>query len=197
MARSMLKTKSLGKEFWDKAIHATLYTLHQCPTKAVMNLTLEEVWLGYKPSVAHMKVFCCTAYAHVPKEKRKKLDDKSMECIFIGYSIQTRSYMLFDLEARKVIISRDVGFDEQGIYQPNQVQFELRKYVVNIGNEKNSKSLKIDEVKKNHKFLEWGHLESSMLDRNFERRVTRPQSSLVNCSLMGHVMKMGKPQDYA
>jgi hypothetical protein len=118
MARSMLKTKSLGNEFWAEAVHTTIYTLNRCPTREILNLTPEEAWSGYKPSVAHMKVFGCTAYAHVPKEKRRKLDDKSVKCIFIGYSIETRSYRLFDPQAKKVIISRDVVFDEQGIYQP-------------------------------------------------------------------------------
>lgn len=36
-----------------------------------------------------------------------------------------------------------------------------------------------------------------MLDRNFERRVTRSQSCLVNYALMEQVMKMNEPQDYA
>lgn len=36
-----------------------------------------------------------------------------------------------------------------------------------------------------------------MLDRNFETRVIRSQSSLVNYALMGQVMKMDEPQNYA
>jgi hypothetical protein len=117
MARSMLKIKSLGNKFWAKAMHTTIYTLNICSTRAILNLTLEEAWSGYKPSVAHMKVFGCTAYAHVPKEKRRKLDDKSVKCIFIGYSSETRSYRLFDPQANKVIISKEMLCDEQGIYQ--------------------------------------------------------------------------------
>jgi hypothetical protein len=57
-------------------VHIAVYTHNICPTRAILNLTPEEAWSGYKPSVAHMKVFGCTAYAHVPQEKRIKLDDK-------------------------------------------------------------------------------------------------------------------------
>ena len=163
----------------------------------MLNLTPEEAWSGYKPSIAHIQVFGCTAYAHVPKEKRKKLDDKSVKRIFIGYSIETRSYRLFDPKAKKVIISRDVVFDEKGIYHPEQVQFELREVVVNIGDESNSKSVKIDQVKKKPKWLERSHSESNVLDRNFERGVTISQNYLVNYALMGQVMKMDEPRDYA
>lgn len=41
----MLKTKSLGDVFWAKVVNTTVYTLNQCPTKAVLNLTSEEAWL--------------------------------------------------------------------------------------------------------------------------------------------------------
>lgn len=185
MARSMLKTKSLANEFCAEAVHTSIYTLNQCPTKALLNLTPKEAWPGYKPSAAHMKVFCCTTYAHVPKEKWKKLDDKSVKCIFNGYNIETRSYKLFDPEAKKVIISKDVVFDEKGVYHPEQVQLELKNDAVIIGDDSNSELVKEDEVKKKPKWLERGHLESNMLDRNFERRVTRSQSYLVNYALMG------------
>jgi hypothetical protein len=116
MVRSMLKTKSLENEFWAKAMNIVVYTLNKCPRRALLNLTQEEAWLGYKPSVAHMQVFGCTTYAHVPTKKMRKLDEKSVKCIFIGYSIETRSYRLFDPQEKKVIISRDVVFDEHGIF---------------------------------------------------------------------------------
>jgi hypothetical protein len=86
----MLKTKSLGNEFWVEAVHTIVYTLNRCPTRVVLDLTPEEAWSGYKPSVAHMRIFGCIAYAHVPKEKRRKLDDKSIKCIFIGYSTRNK-----------------------------------------------------------------------------------------------------------
>ena len=64
---------------------------------------------------------------------------------------------------------------------------------MDIGDASNSKA---NEVKKKPKWLERGHLESNMLDRNFERRLTRSQSSLVNYALMAQVMKMDEPHNY-
>ena len=40
--------------------------------------TPQEVWTGKKPSLSHLMVFGCDAYVHVPKEKRTKLDSKSL-----------------------------------------------------------------------------------------------------------------------
>jgi hypothetical protein len=36
-----------------------------------------------KSSVSHFKVFGCVAYAHVPEELRRKLDDRSEKCVFL------------------------------------------------------------------------------------------------------------------
>ena len=72
----------------------------------------QQAWSGKIHSVSHFKVFGCIAYAHVPKETRSKLDDKSEKCIFVGYDEQSKAYRLFNPITRKVIVSRDVVFKE-------------------------------------------------------------------------------------
>jgi hypothetical protein len=141
-----------------------------------------------------MKVFGCIAYEHVPKEKRSKLDDKSVKCIFIGYSIEARSYRFFYPQAKKLIIRKDVVFDEKGIYQSELVQLKLKEDIVD--GESHSKSLKEYEVKKKPKWFERSHSKRNMLGINFERRIIISQSNLVNYALMTHVMEMDEPQTY-
>jgi hypothetical protein len=48
---------------------------------------------------------------HVPREKRKALDDRSEECILIGYG-SGNTYRLLTKKTRELIIARDVKFDE-------------------------------------------------------------------------------------
>lgn len=48
------------------------------------------------------------AYAHVPDELRKKLDNKGEKCIFLGYSDESKAYKLYNPLTKKVIINRDV-----------------------------------------------------------------------------------------
>ena len=43
-----------------------------------------SILTGKKPSIKHLKFFGCDAYVHVPKEKRRKLDNKAEKCIFIA-----------------------------------------------------------------------------------------------------------------
>jgi hypothetical protein len=88
------------------------YLVNRSPTSALVGKTPMEVWSGKKPSIRHLRVFGCEAYAHVPKEKRSKLENKAVKCIFIGYSVGVKGYKLWDPVACKVLYSRNVIFRE-------------------------------------------------------------------------------------
>lgn len=87
--------------------------MNRSPTISVKNMTPEEAWSGRRPSVDHFQIFGCIAYTHVPDEKRKKLDDKSEKCIFLGVSEASKAYKLLNPLTKKIVISRDVIFDEE------------------------------------------------------------------------------------
>ena len=57
---------------------------------------------------SHLIFFGFVAYAHVPDELRKKLDNKGQKCIFVRYSEDTKAYKLNDLVARKVITLEEI-----------------------------------------------------------------------------------------
>ncbi|CAL5345664.1 unnamed protein product [Camellia sinensis] len=63
MARSMLQAKGLSNGFWAEAVATSVYLLNLSPTRVVMNRTPVEAWRGTKPSVSHLRVFGCIAYA--------------------------------------------------------------------------------------------------------------------------------------
>jgi len=113
MTRSMLKAKHLPNDYWVEVVTCVMYIINKCLTKSVRNVVLEEAWSGRKHSVTHVRVFGCVAYAHVPNELRKKLDDKGEKCIFVGYSDESKTYKLYNPSTKKVIISRDVHFIEE------------------------------------------------------------------------------------
>ncbi|GMI80680.1 hypothetical protein HRI_001737300 [Hibiscus trionum] len=112
MARSMIKGKHLPRNFWAEAVRCAVYLLNCCPTKSVRNMTPNEAWSGKKSGIGHLKIFRCIAYAHVPEQIRKKLDNRGEKCIFIGYDEKSKAYRLYNPLTKKMIISRDVEFDE-------------------------------------------------------------------------------------
>lgn len=78
----------------------------------VRNQTPEQAWSGIKPSVEHFRVFGCVAHVHIPDVKRTKLDAKSSLCVLLGICEKTKAYRLYDPVAKKIVISRDVVFEE-------------------------------------------------------------------------------------
>jgi len=76
-------------------------------------MTLYEAWNGRIPGVFHLKVIGCISYAHVPDEKIRKLDYKTVKCIFIGYCEKTKAYRLYNPQNKKLLVSYDVFFDEK------------------------------------------------------------------------------------
>ena len=52
-------------------------------------------------------------YAYIPEVNKKgKLSNKAEKLCFIGYSLQTKGYRLIDESTSKVLVRRDVIFNE-------------------------------------------------------------------------------------
>ena len=92
--------------------------------------------------IDYFRVFRCVAHVHVPDVKRQKLDAKSLACVFLGVSEESKAYRLYDLAARKIEVSRDVVFEEDKSWSWDRsyeehilVDLEWDDKVVNVENE--------------------------------------------------------------
>ena len=65
-----------------------------------------------KAQCGALNFFGCVTYRHVRDELRRKLDNNKHRCIFFGYYEETKGYKLYEIVARKFIISHDVQFME-------------------------------------------------------------------------------------
>ena len=112
LSRTMLIAARLPMNFWALAVHVAAYCRNRSPTTSLDGQTPYQAWHGKKPGIAHMRTSGCVAFAHVRKEDRAKLDPKARACIFVGYSPDSSTYRLWDLQSDKLIESRDVYFVE-------------------------------------------------------------------------------------
>ncbi|MCO5614741.1 hypothetical protein L7F22_069025 [Adiantum nelumboides] len=115
MARAMLAHASLSRSYWAEACDTTVYIQNRSPTHALQDMTPFQAYYGRKPTVSHFRVFGCSAFVHIPKEKRQKLDFKSRKLLFLGYSAESDAYRLYDPDTMTTTVSRDVVFDESFI----------------------------------------------------------------------------------
>lgn len=86
--------------------------INRSPTLMLVEKTPLEAWFGKKPSLRHLKVFGCEAYAHVPIEKRSKLENKAVKYIFTSYGINVKGYKLWEPATKKVLYNKSVIFRE-------------------------------------------------------------------------------------
>lgn len=120
MARCTMHSRNLSSMFWAEVVATVVYILNRVPTHAAHVMTLKEKWIDRKPAIGHLKTFGCIAYAPILEENCKKLDRKSLKCIFVGYSDQNKTYRLWDPQERKIVINQDVKFDESSTYHAKQ-----------------------------------------------------------------------------
>ncbi|GKC26902.1 retrovirus-related pol polyprotein from transposon TNT 1-94 [Tanacetum coccineum] len=102
-------------------------TRKRSPTKALTHTTPEEAWSGEKPTVNHFRMWGSVAHVHIPKEKRKKPDEKSFICILTGVSEESKAYCLINPLNMKVVVrdytpidgdTFEVFDDEEELQQP-------------------------------------------------------------------------------
>ena len=88
---------------WSEAVRTAAYLRNRVPNRGRTDVTLFELWFGKKPNVSHLRVFGSKAFVHVADSQRRKLDAKSIKCVFIGYDWQTdKVYRIYNHETRKV-----------------------------------------------------------------------------------------------
>jgi len=63
-----------------------------------------------------LRVFGCTTYARVDNGK---LEPRAAKCIFLGYQPSVKGYKLWNPQTQKVVLSRNVIFNESAMFYDN------------------------------------------------------------------------------
>ena len=92
------------------------YILNRLPHKK-LDKTPYELWKGRSPSYKYLKVWGCLAKVMVPIPKRIKIGPKTIDCIFIGYVINSSAYRFLvhkydipNIHVNTIIESRNASF---------------------------------------------------------------------------------------
>ncbi len=102
----------LPNYLWMKVIKIVVYLTNHSPTSVNGRLTLEQVYTGKPPQLGHLKVFGCLTYIYISREKSGKLRLRVERRIFVGYDDVSKAYRIYNLQIRKIIVTKDVIFDE-------------------------------------------------------------------------------------
>lgn len=112
MARAIMYAHGgMPQKLWAEMINTAKYILNRTGPTPIDGKSPYELWYGKKPGLKHLRIIGSTCYAHVPKQRRKKMDRKALKGILIGYD-HDEGYRIWDQEHDRLIRSRDVIFEE-------------------------------------------------------------------------------------
>ena len=127
--RCMLFDTHMSKGFWAEAVFSAVQIINVLPNSSIENKIPNELWYGKKCDVSNFKVFGAKAMVMIPYEKRKKLDKKSIECVFLRNADDAKAYRLYNKKTKKTVVSRDVVFFENECDRVNDIPSEYQPFI--------------------------------------------------------------------
>ncbi|GJR21923.1 retrovirus-related pol polyprotein from transposon TNT 1-94 [Tanacetum coccineum] len=112
MSRTLLNEQSIPQKFWCNAVDTSTYILNRILIRPFLGKTPYELFKGRKPNLEYFKVFGCKCFILNTKDYLTKFDPKSTEGVFLGYSPNSKAYVVLNKETMKVEESLNVKFDE-------------------------------------------------------------------------------------
>nr|GEZ68175.1 retrovirus-related Pol polyprotein from transposon TNT 1-94 [Tanacetum cinerariifolium] len=113
----------LDRSFWAEALNTACYLINRSSATAINCKTLIEVWSGKPAGYSKLRLFGCPTYYHVSEGK---LDPGGEKGIFIGYGDEVKGYRIWSPSGRRVILSRDLTFDEDYLFRVKQDPIESK-----------------------------------------------------------------------
>lgn len=109
---TLLAHASMPLKFWDEAFVTATYLINRLPSKVISGDTPIERLFNQKPDYLSLRTFGCACWPHLCPYNARKLQFRSKQCVFLGYSNLHKGFKCLDVSEGRVYISRDVIFDE-------------------------------------------------------------------------------------
>nr|GFA47285.1 hypothetical protein [Tanacetum cinerariifolium] len=120
----MLSAAKVPLFFWAEAIATGCYTQNHSLVIPCHEKTPYHIINDQKPSVKFFYIFGSVCYIVRDGENLDKMKEKGDECIFVGYSNQSRAYRIFNKRTRVIMEYIHVNFDELPQMASDQLSFD-------------------------------------------------------------------------
>lgn len=96
---------------WAELVATAIYILNRTGKSSIEGKSPYELWFKKKSRIKHLRIIGCTCYAHIPEQRRRKIDKKATKGYLVVYDGDER-YRIWVKESNKIIYSRNVIFQE-------------------------------------------------------------------------------------
>ncbi|GJU01705.1 putative ribonuclease H-like domain-containing protein [Tanacetum coccineum] len=110
--RTMLADSKLPTTFWAEVVNIACYVQNRVLVVKPHNKTPYELFKGRTPSLSFMKPFRCHVTILNTLDHLDKFDGKSDDGFFVGYSLNSKAFRLYNIRTRKVEENLHVRFLE-------------------------------------------------------------------------------------
>jgi len=99
-----------------EATKVVVYVQNRRPHQILDQNTPEEIFIGERQIVEHLRIFGCLVYVHVLKEKWINLEPSGKKRNFIGYRKYSKAFKVYVLGKLYIETCRDIVFDEDATF---------------------------------------------------------------------------------
>jgi hypothetical protein len=103
---------SVPPHFWVEAVSTAGYLINIQPSSTLQGGIPFECPCGKTSDYSSLRLFDCVCYVLLAPREHTKLTAQSVECVFLSYSAEHKSYHYWDPVARRMRTSWDIVFDE-------------------------------------------------------------------------------------
>jgi histone deacetylase 1/2 len=109
---SLLAYTSMPLKHWDEAFLMVVFLINRLPSRVIFDDTPHDCILGTSPDYSFLRTFGCAVCPNLRPYNTKKLQFRSLRCVFLGYSNLHKGFKCLDPKTGCVYVSHDVIFDE-------------------------------------------------------------------------------------
>lgn len=110
---SMMFDIHLPLNYWFEAFFAAAYISNHLPSIHNDKKSPVEMISKKKPEYSHLRVLGFACYPYLRPVADHKMEPRSLQCVFLGYSPQHKGYRCLYPPIGKVYISRHIVFEEE------------------------------------------------------------------------------------
>ena len=119
MVRCLLEQSGLNKNLWTYAVLTAAYIRNRCLNKKIDSTPFQQI-TDKKPNIANMQPFGSPCFCLI--QKPKKLENRSVKGIFIGYDRRSPAYLIYFPETLEVKKIRCVQFHNVVTEKPDSIE---------------------------------------------------------------------------
>ncbi|GKD72669.1 retrovirus-related pol polyprotein from transposon TNT 1-94, partial [Tanacetum coccineum] len=111
-ARTMLSGSVFSKQYCNEVVATACYTQNRSTIVKRHLKTPYEIFYGRIPNIDFLHVFGCPVYIHKHKDYLGKFDEKADDGYFLGYSLVSKAFRVFNTRKQQTEETYHITFDE-------------------------------------------------------------------------------------